>query len=98
MLPTLSLGITEYYKHQILAKRHVAVERHGSGAPTQVAALCACECVAGQCSDVSPSAAHVCIETTPTCQTNSMVGIVRERTIPTERPPLLGEVIANFCG
>jgi hypothetical protein len=28
---------------------------------------------------------------------NSMVW-VRERTIPTERPPLLGEVIANFCG
>jgi hypothetical protein len=23
---------------------------------------------------------------------------VRERTIPTERPPLAGEVIANFCG
>jgi hypothetical protein len=23
---------------------------------------------------------------------------VRERTIPTERPPLVGEVIANFCG
>jgi hypothetical protein len=22
----------------------------------------------------------------------------RERTIPTERPPLVGEVIANFCG
>jgi hypothetical protein len=30
-------------------------------------------------------------------QTNSMVW-VRERTIPTERPPLVGEVIANFCG
>jgi hypothetical protein len=30
-------------------------------------------------------------------QTNSMVW-VRERTIPTERPPLLGEVVANFCG
>jgi hypothetical protein len=28
---------------------------------------------------------------------NSMVR-VRERTIPTERPPLVGEVIANFCG
>jgi hypothetical protein len=28
---------------------------------------------------------------------NSMVS-VRERTIPTERPPLVGEVIANFCG
>jgi hypothetical protein len=24
--------------------------------------------------------------------------MVRERTIPTERPPLFGEVIANFCG
>jgi hypothetical protein len=23
---------------------------------------------------------------------------VRERTIPTERPPLVGEVTANFCG
>jgi hypothetical protein len=32
-----------------------------------------------------------------TKQTNSMVW-VRERTIPTERPPLVGEVIANFCG
>jgi hypothetical protein len=30
-------------------------------------------------------------------QTNSMAW-VRERTIPTERPPLVGEVIANFCG
>jgi hypothetical protein len=29
-------------------------------------------------------------------QTNSMVW-VRERTIPTERPPLVGEVIANFA-
>jgi hypothetical protein len=29
--------------------------------------------------------------------TNSMVW-VRERTIPTERPPLVGEVIANLCG
>jgi hypothetical protein len=28
---------------------------------------------------------------------NSML-LVRERTIPTERPPLDGEVIANFCG
>jgi hypothetical protein len=30
-------------------------------------------------------------------KTNSMVW-VRERTIPTERPPLVGELIANFCG
>jgi hypothetical protein len=32
-----------------------------------------------------------------TNKTNSMVW-VRERTIPTERPSLVGEVIANFCG
>ena len=24
--------------------------------------------------------------------------VVRERTIPTERPPPVGEVSANFCG
>jgi hypothetical protein len=38
---------------------------------------------------------------TKTCtlyhKANSMVW-VRERTIPTERPPLVGEVIANLCG
>jgi hypothetical protein len=26
------------------------------------------------------------------------VAVVRERTIPTERPPPVGEVSANFCG
>jgi hypothetical protein len=26
------------------------------------------------------------------------LALVRERTIPTERPPLVGEVNANFCG
>ena len=26
------------------------------------------------------------------------VALVRERTIPTERPPPVGEVGANFCG
>jgi hypothetical protein len=26
------------------------------------------------------------------------VAFVRERTIPTERPPLIGEVSVNFCG
>jgi hypothetical protein len=29
---------------------------------------------------------------------NNSVALVRERTIPTERPPLVGEVSANFCG
>jgi hypothetical protein len=33
----------------------------------------------------------------PKKKLNSMV-LVRERTIPTERPPLVGEVIANLCG
>jgi hypothetical protein len=26
------------------------------------------------------------------------VAVVRKRTIPTERPPLIGEVSANPCG
>jgi len=26
------------------------------------------------------------------------VALVRERTIPTERPPPVGEVSVNFCG
>jgi hypothetical protein len=33
----------------------------------------------------------------PSAKKNSMVW-VRERTIPTERPLLVGEVIVNFCG
>ena len=28
----------------------------------------------------------------------NFVALVRERTIPTERPPPVGEVSANFCG
>jgi hypothetical protein len=27
----------------------------------------------------------------------NFVALVRNRTIPTERPPLVGEVSANFC-
>jgi hypothetical protein len=33
----------------------------------------------------------------PNNKTNS-VALVRERTIPIERPPLLGDVSTNFCG
>jgi hypothetical protein len=29
---------------------------------------------------------------------NNLVALVRERTIPTKRPPLAGKVITNFCG
>jgi hypothetical protein len=29
---------------------------------------------------------------------NNSVALVRERTIPTERPPLVGEVSTNVCG
>jgi hypothetical protein len=28
---------------------------------------------------------------------NNSVALVHKRTIPTERPPLVGEVSANFC-
>ena len=31
-------------------------------------------------------------------KTKNSVALVRERTIPTERPPPVGEVSANFCG
>jgi hypothetical protein len=31
-------------------------------------------------------------------QTTNSVVLVRKRTIPTERPPLVGEVSANFSG
>ena len=31
-------------------------------------------------------------------QKKNSVALVRERTIPTERPPPVGEVSANFCG
>jgi hypothetical protein len=31
-------------------------------------------------------------------QLTNSVALVRERTIPTERPPHVGEVSANFCG
>jgi len=33
-----------------------------------------------------------------TKQTTNSVALVRTRTIPTERPPPVGEVSANFCG
>jgi hypothetical protein len=42
-----------------------------------------------------------CTTTTTTTNNNNnnkSVALVRERTIPTERPPLVGEVSANFCG
>jgi hypothetical protein len=29
---------------------------------------------------------------------HNSVALVRKRIIPTERPPLVGEVSANFCG
>jgi hypothetical protein len=38
-----------------------------------------------------------CLSFRPKLKLNSMV-LVRERTIPTEQPPLIGEVIANFLG
>jgi len=31
-------------------------------------------------------------------QLKNSVALVRTRTIPTERPPPVGEVSANFCG
>jgi hypothetical protein len=40
---------------------------------------------------------HIYKQTIHKLKLNS-VTLVRERTIPTERPPPVGEVSANFCG
>jgi hypothetical protein len=42
-------------------------------------------------------AAHKLRHNIMTLKLNSMA-LVRERTIPTEQPPPVGEVSANFCG
>jgi hypothetical protein len=49
--------------------------------------------------NISITVKSVIIKIMPTTnkQANS-VALVRERTIPTERPPPVGEVSANFCG
>jgi hypothetical protein len=36
--------------------------------------------------------------TTKNNKNNNSVALVRERTIPTERPQFVAEVSANFCG
>jgi hypothetical protein len=47
----------------------------------------------------SPDDEHSMLETCREMKLiNNSVAYVRERTIPTERPPLVGEVSANFCG
>jgi hypothetical protein len=47
--------------------------------------------------DVSFWKIIVILKMEQTNKTNS-VALVRKQTIPTERPPLFGEVSANFCG
>jgi hypothetical protein len=39
-----------------------------------------------------------CISEQNTIKQTNSVALVRKRTIPTERPPLVGEVSANFRG
>jgi hypothetical protein len=49
--------------------------------------------VSSQLWHMSASQKHLSLKT----KLNSVI-LVRERTMPTERPPLVGEVSANFCG
>jgi hypothetical protein len=42
---------------------------------------------------ILPSLFAVCVRISK----NNYVVLVRERTIPTERPPLVGDVSAQFC-
>jgi hypothetical protein len=46
---------------------------------------------------ISPSQGRY-LHTTTTTTNNNSLALVRERTIATERPPLVGEVSANFSG
>jgi hypothetical protein len=39
-----------------------------------------------------------CIDISGSATRKKLRGVVRQRTIPNERPPLVGEVIANFSG
>jgi hypothetical protein len=48
-------------------------------------------------SKVGNIAGPVNARTTDCVLTENSMALVRERTIPTERPPLVGEVCANFC-
>jgi len=46
----------------------------------------------------SPSLGPILSQINPVHVHTHSVALVRERTIPTERPPPVGEVSANFCG
>ena len=56
--------------------------------------VCVCVCVCVRVLQVCQLLRRVVRES---LKLNS-VALVRERTIPTERPPPVGEVSANFCG
>jgi hypothetical protein len=52
----------------------------------------------GSCSVIpAQGAQETLFEQLTTFKINS-AALVRKRTTPTERPPLVGEVSANFCG
>ena len=44
------------------------------------------------------TAVYILIYSNTTVWNINSVALVRERTIPTERPPPVGEISANFCG
>jgi hypothetical protein len=45
-----------------------------------------------------PFTANTVKTSNPTTKKLNSVALVRKRTIPTERPSLVGELSANFCG
>jgi hypothetical protein len=90
------------------------MDKHATGANTlsprfDLALPCECkerdEAVLTHPHKVSKRGLHLCfvaqvwssVMEHPGSCANS-VDLVRERTIPTERPPLVGEVSAKFCG
>jgi hypothetical protein len=55
--------------------------------------------VVNWCEVVLVTFLHICMQYLIFHKLNlNSVVLVRERTVPTEQPPLVGEVSANFCG
>jgi hypothetical protein len=54
-----------------------------------------CSTATGKCNQ-----SEAATETIPHCTLTKLnfVALVHKRTIPTELPPLVGDVSANFCG
>jgi len=73
-------------REQVLSALHIRLEDYGKGNPCSLAVTF----VGKQRKPLNTVNIHIYIY--------NSVALVLTRTIPTERPPPVGEVSANFCG